>query len=294
MSRARPWLELLRLSNAPTVITNALTGVALGLISLEADATADLPRILPVMSLAMVMLYAGGMALNDYFDRAIDANERPERPIPSGRIPPRNAAVLGFGLLAGGAAFCAAFGLMPFIFGLALAATIVLYNLLHAKWAGSVVLMGLCRALVYFTCASAVTWPLTWRIVGPLGGVLMVYIIALSVIARVEAKATIGKRGLIAWLLPVIAISPLIVVRPDAWSWWPVAVGALMLAWLIASMRHVRQAPPRISQAVMAWIAGIALVDAFILALLGEHGLVIVAVGAFFLTIAGHRKIAGS
>ncbi len=294
MSRIHPWLELLRLSNVPTVITNALTGVALGLVSLEDGEVTDLARILPVMTLAMVMLYAGGMALNDFFDRAIDANERPNRPIPSGRIPPRNAAVLGFGLLAGGAGFTAAFGLMPFIFGLTLATTIVLYNLLHAKWAGSVVLMGLCRALVYITCASAITWPLVVPIIGPVSGVLFIYIIALSMIARVEARSSAGRRGLIAWMLPLIAISPLVFVRPDAWTWWPVAVGALMLAWLVGSMRFIRAAPPRISQAVMAWIAAIALIDAFILALLGEHGLVIVAVGAYFLTIAGHRSIAGS
>src|SRR5690606_2335518 len=263
-------------------------------LSLDDGAVADLPRIVPVMVLAVVMLYAGGMALNDFFDRAIDANERPNRPIPSGRIPPRNAAVLGFGLLAGGTGFCAAFGLMPFIFGLTLATTIVLYNLLHAAWAGSVVLMGLCRALVYITCTSAVPWPPVWPIVGPLGGVLLIYLIALSVVARVEAKANVGQRRSMAWLMPLIAISPLVVVLPDAWSFWPVAVGALLLTWLVASMRHIRAAPLRISQAVMAWIAGIALMDAFILALLGEQGLVIVAVGAFFLTIAGHRTIAGS
>lgn len=294
MSRARPWLELLRLSNAPTVITNALTGIALGLIAHDDASAADLPRIVPVMSLAMVMMYAGGMALNDYFDRAIDANERPGRPIPSGRVAANHAAVLGFGLLVGGVGLCAAFGLVPFAFALTLAVVIVLYDLIHAKWAGSAALMGLCRALVYVTAASAIAWPLTWRLAGPLAGALFVYIVALSIIARVEAKPRVGKRGWIAWLLPVIALSPLASIRPDTWSWWPIAVGALMLAWLIASMRYVRTRPPRIPQAVMAWIAGIALLDAFILALLGEHGLVIVAVGAFLLTIAGHRRIAGS
>ena len=36
--------------------------------------------------LAMSLFYVGGMYLNDYFDRAIDARERPERPIPAGDI----------------------------------------------------------------------------------------------------------------------------------------------------------------------------------------------------------------
>ncbi len=35
---------------------------------------------------ASVCIYWAGMALNDYADRHLDAIERPERPIPSGRI----------------------------------------------------------------------------------------------------------------------------------------------------------------------------------------------------------------
>jgi len=51
--------------------------------------------------------YWAGMALNDYADAAVDAVERPERPIPSGRIPRRTAltaacalTVTGLGLAA--------------------------------------------------------------------------------------------------------------------------------------------------------------------------------------------------
>ncbi|MGV9500303.1 SCO3242 family prenyltransferase [Streptomyces sp. NPDC003642] len=58
-----------------------------------------------------VCLYWAGMALNDYADRHLDAVERPERPIPSGRISPAAAlttagtltgAGLGLALLAQG------------------------------------------------------------------------------------------------------------------------------------------------------------------------------------------------
>jgi hypothetical protein len=62
-------------------------------------------------ALASCCLYLAGMALNDYADREVDAEERPSRPIPSGRIPARfafrfGAALTGAGLgiaaLAGG------------------------------------------------------------------------------------------------------------------------------------------------------------------------------------------------
>jgi hypothetical protein len=43
-------------------------------------------------------LYASGMALNDYADRAIDAIERPGRPIPSGRVSPAFALDLAAAL----------------------------------------------------------------------------------------------------------------------------------------------------------------------------------------------------
>lgn len=58
-----------------------------------------------------VALYWAGMAFNDYADATVDAVERPERPIPSGRVARRTAlatacgltaAALGLSALAGG------------------------------------------------------------------------------------------------------------------------------------------------------------------------------------------------
>ncbi|MEV0895214.1 SCO3242 family prenyltransferase [Actinoplanes sp. NPDC049802] len=49
-----------------------------------------------------VCLYWAGMALNDYADREIDAKERPDRPIPSGRVTPDTALSIAGGLTAAG------------------------------------------------------------------------------------------------------------------------------------------------------------------------------------------------
>ncbi|MET8997353.1 SCO3242 family prenyltransferase [Amycolatopsis sp. NPDC004169] len=59
---------------------------------------------------ASVCLYWAGMALNDYADRALDAVERPERPIPSGRVSPGTALGVATGLTAGGLGIAAAAG----------------------------------------------------------------------------------------------------------------------------------------------------------------------------------------
>ena len=49
-----------------------------------------------------VCIYWAGMAANDYADATVDAVERPQRPVPSGRVPRRTALVVAAGLTAAG------------------------------------------------------------------------------------------------------------------------------------------------------------------------------------------------
>src|SRR5258706_16067448 len=92
--RIRAYFELLRPANVLTAITDGLTGFAISGLGN--------PRALPWLLLATAALYAGGVVLNDFFDREIDARERPERPIPSGRVPAPRAGWLGALLLTAG------------------------------------------------------------------------------------------------------------------------------------------------------------------------------------------------
>ena len=64
--------------------------------SLAGAAAAGWPagRRTALLPVASVSLYWAGMALNDWADRELDAVERPERPIPSGRVAPRTALAL--------------------------------------------------------------------------------------------------------------------------------------------------------------------------------------------------------
>ena len=57
-----------------------------------------------LLAAAFSLLYTGGMYLNDAFDREVDARERPERPIPSGRVRAGSVFAIGFGLLGMGIA----------------------------------------------------------------------------------------------------------------------------------------------------------------------------------------------
>jgi 4-hydroxybenzoate polyprenyltransferase len=71
-------LRLGRVSNVPTVWTNALAGVVL------ADGALGLGGAVR-LGIALSLFYVGGMYLNDAFDHAIDARERPTRPGPCRR-----------------------------------------------------------------------------------------------------------------------------------------------------------------------------------------------------------------
>ncbi len=125
----RDALSLGRVSNLPTVWTNMLAALVL-----SGGALGD-GRV-PALLAGLTLFYVGGMYLNDAFDAEIDARERPERPIPAGRVSRGTVYGLGFGMLAVGVA-CLAWtglgveggtGVWPLLGGLALAAAIVFYD----------------------------------------------------------------------------------------------------------------------------------------------------------------------
>jgi 4-hydroxybenzoate polyprenyltransferase len=95
-------VELVRLPAALTVPGDSLAGAA--------GAGWPLGRRSWLMPAASACLYWAGMALNDYADRDLDAVERPERPIPSGRVTPAQALRLACGLTAAGVGLAGAAG----------------------------------------------------------------------------------------------------------------------------------------------------------------------------------------
>src|SRR5687768_14900659 len=95
--RLADYLALARISNSPTVVSNTLAGAALaGLLAPDGRVW--------LLALAFVALYTAGMVLNDVCDYRIDQRERPERPLPSGRVGRGAALGLALGLFAAGLA----------------------------------------------------------------------------------------------------------------------------------------------------------------------------------------------
>ncbi|MEV8536622.1 SCO3242 family prenyltransferase [Streptomyces sp. NPDC051211] len=119
--RRRAWAELLRVSAVFTVPGDALAGAA---------AAGVRPGARTGLAVgASVCLYEAGMALNDWADREEDAAERPERPIPSGRIRPGAALAAAGGLTAAGLVLAACAGRRAAAVAGALAGTVWAYDL---------------------------------------------------------------------------------------------------------------------------------------------------------------------
>jgi 1,4-dihydroxy-2-naphthoate octaprenyltransferase len=195
-------LQLLRPANSVTAMADVLAGIAVAFFVSNAVAFPFPAALLLVLSGAI--LYAGGVALNDACDAGVDRIERPERPIPSGRISRSAAFALAFGFLVLGLALAFSYG---FVAG-AVASVTVLFIACYDFFAKrNAVLgpltMGLCRSgsLLLGVAASSQALAEWWFI----GAVPLAYVAAITLVGRGESdgKNPFGKMA-VALVLAVI------------------------------------------------------------------------------------------
>jgi 4-hydroxybenzoate polyprenyltransferase len=288
-----PWsiyLRLGRVSNLPTVWTNVLAGALLSAADVEAIT-------LGALIIACSLFYEGGMYLNDAFDRAIDAGERPERPIPAGLISARQVFLIGFGLLGGGVLLL----LLPtlrttppnwpaLLSGVALAAVIVYYDATHKRDPRSPFVMGLCRVLTYVTAALASAGGVNRAVIGG-ALVLLAYLIGLTYVAKQETLTEMRSIWPLAFLaapfvytLPSLAGPPIgIVLWAGLFAWAGYAISLL-----------VRRGRVNIPRAVVSLIAGISLLDALLIAGAGHPDAALLGIAGFGLTLYLQRWVSGT
>jgi 4-hydroxybenzoate polyprenyltransferase len=282
-------LSLGRVSNLPTVWTNMLTGVVL------AGASLDDPRAW-LLLIALTFFYVAGMYLNDAFDADIDAVERPERPVPAGRVSRRTVFAAGYTMLAVAIALMAAAGSIgatgpwPALAGLALAGVILFYDWHHKRNPLSPVVMGISRMLVYI-CAGLVfvVPPPVLLVVAAV--VLLCYLIGLTYVAKQENLGRVRNM----WPLVFLAVPALygaMLATHASWTWifWVAFIG-----WVLVALFYLRRRNPGdIPRAVVSLIAGISLLDAVLIAGAGATGYAMLAVIGFLLTLTLQRFIAGT
>lgn len=281
----RPWLHLARISNLPTAWTNVTAAWLLA-------GGALLDARLAWLILAGSLIYTGGMILNDAADVKFDREHRKERPIPSGKVGVRTAWAVGGGMLFVGGTIALGFGANPQLTGLLLGA-ILFYDLYHKQWAGSVIIMGACRLLLYLVAASAVApfsvasktgalsffgaeWhyetgflPAGPMLVLPFALALGCYIVGITVAARLEHKNDAMPLPA-AMLAFALLYTPAIVcaMRFSSTGGSPLQMVVLgVFALLVAYATHtLRQGGPAIGKAVGWLLAGIAIVDGLAIA----------------------------
>lgn len=311
----RAWLEIMRISNLPTVVSNAIAGAAIGAAAGWSAGDA-LPWYrgsggLWWLVAAPPLAYIAGMILNDAFDAAIDARERPTRPIPSGRITRVQAFAAGFGLLACAiAAAQRANSQTALGCTVALAACVLAYNAIHARTAASVLLLAFSRALAAIIPMSAAFGePFRWNLTTlTLPATLAAWTIVLSLLARGEVGGQpIGPRASVhvghavraffaaAFLCAVLGAAvrdERVPAQPLLWSAFAIVVLAALAAQR-AWTRLVRD-PRETPRSVGRFIVCLALIDAVFVIIAGDLATGAACVALAALADRAQRRIAGS
>ena len=266
------WLQLMRLPTVFTALSNILCGFLLTHLQPRlkvADLTGHSDLWLLLAS--TIGLYLGGMVLNDVFDAKLDAIERPERPIPSGQISRRAAAIFGALLMLGGVVAAAVVGTPSLLVATLIVPCVLAYNGFLKTTIAAPLGMATCRFLNLMLGASAVpdlpsllqSTPLT------VAAGLAIYIVGVTVFARNEA----GKSNMGLLILGIVLV--LSGIGLDAWLIGNAgatlgSINGSRMALLILSLNLLMRAaavvpspqPRRIQQTVGLMLLSIIFLDA--------------------------------
>ncbi|MFC0263562.1 UbiA-like protein EboC [Fontibacter flavus] len=212
----KAYLQLTRPANVITAIADiwagfAVSGAAALLVSQNAETENAYVLSLIWLSLSTIGLYGGGVAFNDVFDAKLDAIERPERPIPSGKVKKSNAALMATILIALGVLAAFQVNLWSGLIALTVGLLAVFYDAWgkHQAIFGPIN-MGLCRAgnLLLGISVLPDLLPDFWA----LGLIPLAYVAAITMISRGEVHGK-NKNALISGLgIFIIIISVLLFI----------------------------------------------------------------------------------
>ena len=212
-------LDYLRLFRIPNVFT-AIADIAMGFLLVRGGPDPVVAFLL--LAGASALIYTAGMVLNDVFDIDIDRRERPERPLPAGRISLHSARLMGMMMLAGGVilaclagVFCTVEGTLawrPAVVALGLVSAVLLYDAWLKRTPLGPVGMASCRFLNVLLGASIAAPTAAWWFAyyGPApliaAGGLGIYIVGVTWFARSEAETSHRLSLALATVVMVVGI----------------------------------------------------------------------------------------
>lgn len=280
MKKLLAYLQLIRLPNVFTALADILMGyfVTVGTIQYQ----------LGMLIAASCSLYWAGMVLNDVMDFEIDQQERPHRPLPSGRIDRRWAGKLGLGLLLTGVLVAFLVSPVSGAVALLLAAAIYLYDGPCKQTMAGPWLMGSCRmlnVLLGMSLATQLLQPDHLLIAGGLG----VYVAGITWFARKEAAqsdAGLLKFGFAVMVLGIVLLAcfPMVTERSlslrDPQLLWPALLMLLMSSVVRNCVRAIWDPQPsHVQAAVKHSLFTLIILNAATVLALGEpkHALIVLA-----------------
>lgn len=270
-NRFRDWLELVRLPNVFTAVADPLAGALVAGAGWRDNGSVlnDIGKTIVIM-LASACFYSGGLILNDWHDYRRDLVERPQRPLPSGRISRWRALTAAITLLAAGQLLASAMGPAAGGVGLLLVVCILMYDILMKDIPIAPALMGAARGLnlllgmVLFEAADA---PRLYLVIA-----LGLYVLGVTVFARRETGLSRKDQLLLGVGFTAGALLLLALLRLFFAEEAPFSSGAIWLALLTGVVGYtmtqaiLTPSPVRIQRAVKTAIFGIILFDASIVA----------------------------
>lgn len=222
------------------------------------------PRSLGLLVASSVCLYAGGVVLNDVFDAKLDAVERPERPIPSGRISLQTAAVCGIIFLVLGAILASFVSIASLILAAFIAFLATLYDWRskhHPIWGP--VNMASCRGLNILLGVSAAPHLLGAR--WYLAAIACLYIGAITFLSRGEVHGGAKRTSLLALeMMGTVIVALLLLSQTPAFALSAVVPFLLLFAWRVLPpffKAYQEPQPQTIRRAVLAGVLSLIVLD---------------------------------
>jgi 4-hydroxybenzoate polyprenyltransferase len=287
-TRPSQLLDYLRLVRLPNVFS-ALADVTMGFLFV-AHVLRPVRMFLPLAA-ASALLYAAGMVLNDVWDVELDRRERPERPLPSGRIAVTAARRLGWTLLISGVLCGWLAGLMSWgethwpwrsgVVATLLAACVVAYDARLKRTPLGPLGMGACRLLnVLLGMSAAAAVSVGSPSLAGFGlhhglaaGGIGLYIAGVTWFARTEAEESRRWALVAATLVMVAGIALLAVLYRHMPPHWPRAVPSDKLWYLLlgllaftivrrCALAVVEPSPRRVQAAVRNCLWSLIVLDA--------------------------------
>lgn len=246
----------------------------------------SLPALCYTLCISM-LIYAAGMVSNDLFDHKIDLEERPQRPIPSGRVNRWEASLLMLTLQTGALFIAYQLDIVVVYAALATIISTYAYNYIFKMQWISPFIMGICRGC-NFWIGLCVAWVLISKsitldhtvedpalnllivLTQPSVGLItigsIIYVMTLTMVSTYEVTGGViaQRRSKVLCALSLLPLCYWVCNILNVWAW-----SCLLITWILYKamqplLNHVDGDSIFVRQVVMAGIRGVALMNAVI------------------------------